>query len=457
MHLIKNKAFFILVLCTFILLCIVLCVWLNCGGMAFAASIDIADIPNINITLKYHGHCFVYNSNQHIPNITNFVQERTFQKNNRAGSHAQRANIIDKMIASKLPINDAFCYMFFGWKEYYQSVKKAVDVLPKDATLKFIPNNYPYFDVKEERIGFKLDEEEVLKDILKQLHSTDTIEIELNPQKLFPRVYYADLIKQTSKLSAFVTSYQSSSVYRKNNIKLALKNFNGMCVKPHESISFNATTGPRTLKGGYKEAHMILDSEYVDAVGGGVCQASTTLYNALLLAGVQIDEVHAHSLPSSYVQLGFDAMVNFGTSDLRFTNPYDTPIYIRVDSNEKNVKVEIYGQNYSQNITIRQKNEILSILPPPNDKIVVDDSGEYLNFVQYKDEWFYKKQPKNGYKVNAYLEYYKNGKLLGRKLIRSVTYKPQQGIKVFGAKNRQSENDVNDKFLQTLSNILGKY
>lgn len=173
--------------------------------------------------------------------------------------------------------------------------------------------------------------------------------------------------------------------------------------------------------------------------------------------GVNIDEVHSHSLPSSYVSLGFDAMVNFGTSDLRFTNQYQTPIYIKVVCTNANVKVEIYGQNYAQNIKIKRKTEILAVMPPPNDKIVVDNAGEYLDIVEFKDESFYKKLPKQGYKVNAYLEYYSNNKLQKHRLLRSVTYKPQQGIKIYGAKNRQSVNTNNDEFLQTLSNILGKY
>ena len=149
-------------------------------------------------------------------------------------------------------------------------------------------------------------------------------------------------------------------------------------------------------------------------------------------------------------------MVNYGTSDLRFTNPFDTPIFIRVECGANNVKVEIYGHNYAQNLKVKRVREVISRISPPNDKIVVDMEGEFLDKVEFKDEWFYKKTPKDGFKVKAYLEYYNGDKLVKRKNIRTVTYQPQQGIKVYGAKNRPKEESVDQEFLQTLGNILGK-
>ena len=331
---------------------------------------------------------------------------------------------------------------------------KSINKTSLDASLKFTPNHYPYFELTNEKIGYKLNENDVMKQILKQMHNTDCIEFDLKPQILLPNVYKKDLQKLTTKLSSFSTSYVNSGNDRKHNIKLALSKFNGMEVLPHQTISFNNTTGIRAEQNGYKQAHIILDREYVDAFGGGVCQASTTLYNALLLAKMQIDEVHSHSLPSNYVDLGFDAMVNFGTSDLVFTNQYETPIFIRTACTTSRVFVEIFGCDYSPELKLKRVSEIVSKIAPPNDQIVVDDAGEYVDKVEFKDEWFYKKQPKDGYKVRAYLEFYANEKLVKRKCIRSVSYSSQQGIKVYGAKNRPQQN-FDEEFLETLSNILG--
>ena len=458
MHL-KHKGYNLIlcILCTSAILCIVLCVICGFGqrSVARAADIKTQEVPNICITLNYNGHSFIYNSNNYLPKVYNFLQQRGLQKNNRTGSHLQRAKTIEFMVKNKIPIEDAFSYMFFGWQDFFSGVVKSIDKPPVDATLTFNANTTPCFIVTHEQVGYKLNKNEVLHNILSAMHKTDCIVLNLKPKKLLPAVYHDELIKQTQLLSSFSTSYQHSTIDRKTNIKLALKNFNGLKVLPKQTISFNQTTGKRTESAGYRQAHMILDGEYIDAVGGGVCQASTTLYNALLLAGVQIDEVHSHSLPSSYIDLGFDAMVNYGTSDLRFTNQFETPIYLRVCCLEDKVIVEVYGQNYSQNVKIKRVSQVISTIPPPNDKIIVDTGGEYINQVEYSDEWFYKKTAKPGYKVKAFLEYYKNNILVKRKCIKTVTYKSQQGIKIYGAKNRKPEF-IDDEFLETLGNILGK-
>ena len=418
------------------------------------SAVNAGDVPNVCITLKYGGNQFVYNSCEHIPNITNFMQERTMHKNNRTKNHEKRAETIESMVMHNIPIQDAFVYMFYDFKQFFEGVVNKIDVVPKDATLTFNPNAQNYFSITKEIVGYKLNKEVALKQILKELYNTDDVVVELKPEVLKPKVFHKDLVLQTSKLSSFSTSYATSGEDRKHNIQLALSNFNGLKVLPYQTISFNAITGVRNAQKGYRDAHIILDGEYVDAVGGGVCQASTTLYNALLLAGAKINEVHSHTLPSSYVGLGFDAMVNFGTSDLVFTNPFETPLFIKAYCTNQNVCVQVFGQDYSKGVKIKRVSKTLATIPPPNDKIIVDDAGEFLDFVEYKDESFYKKSPKNGFKVKAYLEYCKNGEVLKTETLRTVTYKPQQGIKVFGAKNRPQEY-IDEKFLQTLGNILG--
>ena len=439
-----------------------LCIALVCFGVfgaqatsLFVNALDLNNLQNISITLKYQGTKWVYNSCEHIPNCSTFVQERALQKNNRLGSCFQRAETIEKMLSCHIPIKDAFCYMFFDWNVYFDNVIKSINKSPIDATLKFNPNKYPYFNLTREQVGYYINPNDVMEDILNQMYNSDCIVLDLKPKTLKPSVFYDDLIKQTEKLSSFSTNYENSSVNRKHNIKLALSNFNGMVVMPKQTVSFNNQTGARNEQQGYRQAHIILDKEYVDAIGGGVCQASTTLYNALLLAGVKIDEVHSHSLPSSYVELGFDAMVNYGTSDLVFTNESNTPIYLRTYATSNKVGVEVYGEESMPNVKLKRVFDVVAKIPPSNDKIIVDYEGEFLDKVEFEDECFIKKQSHPGYKVNAFLEYYENSRLVKRKLIRTVTYSSQQGIKVFGAKIHPKQN-FDDKFLQTITNILGK-
>ena len=110
---------------------------------------------------------------------------------------------------------------------------------------------------------------------------------------------------------------------------MALEKFNGLVINPNEEISFNSITGPHTSENGYKSAIVIYNGEFTDGIGGGICQASTTLYNALLTSGVQINEVHKHTLPIRYVPLALDAMVSEYTADLKFVNTTDYPTFWR--------------------------------------------------------------------------------------------------------------------------------
>ena len=130
-------------------------------------------------------------------------------------------------------------------------------------------------------------------------------------------------------LSSFTTRFDGGNAARSHNIRLAAKLINGSVVKNGETFSFNATVGQRTPERGFKRAKIIENGEFVEGIGGGVCQASTTIYNAVLTAGLKIEEWHRHTLKSSYVKPSFDAMVNSNGADLVFVNDTASPIYIR--------------------------------------------------------------------------------------------------------------------------------
>ena len=129
--------------------------------------------------------------------------------------------------------------------------------------------------------------------------------------------------------ATFSTDYSKSSAERKHNVGLAAKSLDNVFVDAGGEFSFNKTVGERTYKRGYKSAKIIVNGEFTEGVGGGVCQVSTTLYNAALLAGLEISEVNQHSVAVSYVAPSFDAMVNSGSADLRFINRTHNPVIIR--------------------------------------------------------------------------------------------------------------------------------
>ncbi len=237
----------------------------------------------------------------------------------------------------------------------------------------------------------------------------------LNPQKTVLR-------------AQFYTSYTTSTLERKANIALAAKSLDNIMVAPDEEFSFNLTVGERTERRGYKVSKIIVNGEFVDGVGGGVCQVSTTLYNAVLLAGLDVIEYHPHSLPVSYVAPSFDAMVNSGWADLKFLNDTNNPVIIRTYADGATLRVEIYGEPMLEKYS--RKSIVTADIPAPESEVVFDELGEYPDL--YEGESKVVKYGKAGYKSEGYLIVTKNGKLVGMKKIRSDSYSAIRGKIVYG-------------------------
>ena len=402
----------------------------------FLSNIQVnAHTENVVIILSYQGKDYKYNFDENLPKITNFWDSKKLQKNNRMANSNLRADTIERIIEIGYTPLQAFDYMLFGFEEFYNQVKAEIECQVSDAKIIFDTTKANKFTIIEEKIGYTLNEEEILNNIIQEMKKTSEVKVEIKPILTLPKYTKKELSTWTRKLSSFSTNYASSTENRKHNVRTALSKFDGMVVKPNEVVSFNTITGRRTVENGYKEAKIIQDREYVEAFGGGVCQSSTTLYNALILAGVDIKEVHSHSLAPNYVELGFDAMVNFGTSDLKFMNASDTPIFIHTKYTDQSVIVEIYGKPKDNYIRKRVSEVVEKIVPEP-EKLIIDTEQEYTDKVLYEDEEWYKVYPKNGYKARGYIEYYQGDKLLNKKKIREVKYHAVCGIKVKGVKKR---------------------
>lgn len=260
-------------------------------------------------------------------------------------------------------------------------------------------------------------------------------------------------LKPAEKLvtrASFFTSYSSSTLERKHNIALASSSINGTFLDVGEEFSFNRVVGSRTEKRGYKSAKIILDGEFVDGVGGGVCQVSTTLYNAVLLSGLKVTEYHPHSLQVSYVAPSFDAMVS-GVSDLRFVNNTDNPIivYMRADGNR--VTASILGQSMA--CKYERRSEVVGKIDPPPTKVIRDEKGEYPDLLVGETKVL--RYAKEGLKSQGFLVKIVNGKVVKTERIRNDSYKAIGGVIVEGTANTIENNDFNSETLiEKLKNII---
>ncbi len=158
-----------------------------------------------------------------------------------------------------------------------------------------------------------------------------------------PRYSKQDLINAKTVIGSYSTWFHGSPA-RYENIATALKSINNTVVWPGEEFSFNETTGPRTAERGYLPAPIILNGGFDMDYGGGVCQVASTVYNAVLTAGMTIIERHRHTKPVHYVPEGKDATVSYGDLDLRFKNNRNGPVIMKTSIYSGRIYVELKGE-----------------------------------------------------------------------------------------------------------------
>ncbi len=182
-------------------------------------------------------------------------------------------------------------------------------------------------------------------DEAKQILSEEKDEYEIPLKVLYPSVSTNDIGSEAfpDMLSKFSTSFTSSNSNRSTNIRLAAQKINGTVLMPGETFSYNQVVGKRTAAAGFKPAPAYFGGEVVQEYGGGICQVSSTLYNAVLYANLEITERTNHGFKPSYVTPGLDATVSWGGPDFKFTNNRDYPIRISCDTSGKILKIYIYG------------------------------------------------------------------------------------------------------------------
>ena len=365
----------------------------------------------------------------------------------------RQGNVLDKLRAKKKIKDEGLSYsisykaVLGGLDDIVDDIAESIEEDGVEPTLVFNADEKNPVSVVQGKNGVKINRELLYKRIDEELSLGKVAVIEIPLEDVPNQIDANELESSVAKRSSFSTNYATSGAERKSNVQKALSVFNGMIVEPGQEISFNETTGDRTEENGYKEANIIVGGAYIKGSGGGVCQASTTMYNALLLADIEILEANHHSLPASYVPLSFDAMVSEGVSDLRFRNNLSSPIYIRTYFDNETVSVEIYGTPLEEGEEIKTRAEFIKVLPHSGDQIVKDTTGEFSKYVLYKGEYYRQKYPREGYESKGYIQYYKNGELVEERELRHDFYYPQSGIVIEGTEELEEgmhlpENDV---------------
>ena len=223
------------------------------------------------------------------------------------------------------------------------------------------------------------------------------------------------------QLSTFKTRYDASDKDRTTNLILACKKLDGKVIMPGETFSYNSTLGPRSTATGYKNAKVYENGEVVDGIGGGICQISSTLYNAALMADMQIIERRNHQFVTSYVGAGRDATVVYGLTDFKFKNTRKYPIKLKASSISGIATISIFGiKEEEREYTYTFKTNTISTIPFTT-KYVEDAS---LN----PGQEVVKQKGANGLVTQTYMTKMKNGKIISSQLLSKDTYSAMQKI-----------------------------
>lgn len=284
----------------------------------------------------------------------------------------------------------------------YQEVYKE----PKDAYLK---DNKVYPEVNGTDFSISLEE---AKNLLAEEKDEYIIPLKITN----PSVTIKDFGDKafTDRLSRYTTRFDESNKNRATNINLASEKINELVLLPGEVFSYNKAVGARTISSGYKEAPIYINGTVADGVGGGICQLSSTLYNAILLANLEVVERRNHYFITSYVPASLDATVSYGSIDFKFRNSRNYPIKIVCNSSNGVCSVEIYGikedveyevviqSDITETIPFETKYKDTSSLPIGTENIVVKGT--------------------NGYKSEAYKILKLDGKVVSKTLLSKDSY-----------------------------------
>ena len=230
----------------------------------------------------------------------------------------------------------------------------------------------------------------------------------------------------SDELGTYTTRYDVSDEDRTVNLEIACEKLNDQVILPGETFSYNKTLGARTIAAGYKNAKIYSNGEVVDGIGGGICQISSTLYNAVLEANLEIVERRNHQFVTSYVPAGRDATVSYGSTDFQFKNTREYPIRIVANARNGIATISIYGIKEDVEYTFSYSPKIIATIPYTTQYIEDSSLPEGTEQVKQKGA--------NGLQVETYVTKMLDGKVITTTLLSKDTYNAMPRIVLRGTK-----------------------
>ena len=302
---------------------------------------------------------------------------------------------------------------------------KDIEKDPVDATVVSFDSSSGTFSYKDGKNGLKVDHDKLLEDVMAILKGDKVGTVEVPTEVVEFDKTKAEVAAHMQKLGTFST-YSTNTANGNHNMKLALEAMNGTVLQPGAVFSFNGTTGDTTTGAlGYLPAGAIAGGQSIQAYGGGICQASTTLYGAVIRSDLEIVTRYNHLWPSSYVPIGQDATVDYPGLDFQFRNSTDYPVYIQAWMSGTKLTVTLYGDKDPSYDYIEVSSQKTETIAQPDDEYVKTSDLP-------KGETKLKRQGNAGSKATATKIYYKDGQVIKTEALPSSYYSPVSTIYYVG-------------------------
>ncbi|MDE5966603.1 MAG: VanW family protein [Lachnospiraceae bacterium] len=318
--------------------------------------------------------------------------------------------------------------------EKLENLTEDVNVKAKDAS---IARKNGAFVVTEEEVGKEIDYKATVNKMLEEMSAGwngDDLTIALDIEETQPKYTAKDFEKVKDVIGTYSTKYTGTKDREKNLVNGCSK-LDGTVLYPGEVLSVHDATSPYTKENGYYAANQYLNGEVISGVGGGICQVSTTLYNAVLRAELKVEERAPHSMVVTYVPKSADAAIAGTYKDFKFSNNTDTPIYIEAAAGGGYVSFTIYGEETRpESRTIEFESKILSTIQPGDEIETLDKSkpAGYRHVTQAAH---------TGYTAELWKYVYENGVLVDSIKINSSKYNPSPARVTVGPEKDTEEDD----------------
>lgn len=287
------------------------------------------------------------------------------------------------------------------------------------------------FQYTDHILGSRMNTEPTIASIIDRLDNWDRMGFVINADMMDvePEFTRAKLEKTKSVLGQFSTQYTSSSEDRAANLANGAKLINNALIYPGEVFSSYDYLLPFSVDNGYYVAGSYNAGRIEQSIGGGACQVTTTLYNAVLGAELDIVERSAHSMTVSYVDLAFDAAIAEGSKNFRFKNNTDMPILIEAFSEDRKITFRIWGyETRDPNRTIEYVNKVIKEISPPSTEKVTKDSTKPTSYRKVTQ------RARMGYEAELYKVIYIDGEEVSRELVNKSYYHAEPAHVTIGTK-----------------------